>query len=49
VPDARNYVIQATPQGQQAARDLLCATLGINAQGARTASGTASAAPEQCW
>jgi len=48
-PTARAYQIQAVPQGGQASGDAKCATLGINAQGARTASGTASATPQECW
>ncbi len=46
-PDAKTYLIQAAPTASQP--DSKCATLGINAQGIRTASGTYSATPEQCW
>lgn len=48
-PTARTYQIQAIPQGGQASGDAKCAVLGINAQGTRTASGTASATPQECW
>ncbi|MEN1956330.1 type IV pilin protein [Luteimonas changyuni] len=47
VPDGKTYVIQATPTSRQA--DTKCAVLGINAQGVRTASGSYTATPEQCW
>lgn len=46
-PDGKSYVIQAVPSGSQP--DSQCATLGINAQGVKTASGSASATPEECW
>jgi len=49
VPDARTFVIRATPLGAQLAGDAKCAILGINAQGDRTASGTSSATPSDCW
>ena len=46
-PGAKTYLIQATPTASQP--DGKCATLGINAQGVRSASGSYSATPEQCW
>lgn len=49
VPDGKTFVIQATPQAAQASNDAKCAILGINAQGTRTASGTAAATPAECW
>ena len=45
---ANAFTLQAIPQGGQATNDTLCGTLTVNAQGVRTASGTASAATE-CW
>jgi type IV pilus assembly protein PilE len=48
-PDGKTFVIQATPQGGQASGDAKCAVLGINAQGTRTASGTAASTPGECW
>ena len=48
-PDAKTFVIQAVPQGAQDSGDAKCKTLGINAQGARTASGTAASTPVECW
>lgn len=41
------YTVTAAPIGNQAARDTLCATLTVNATGAKTASGSGGAA--QCW
>ena len=46
-PGAKTYLIEATPTASQP--DGKCATLGINAQGVRSASGSYSATPEQCW
>ena len=48
-PDAKTFVIQAVPQGAQDSGDGKCKTLGINAQGSRTSSGTASSTPAECW
>lgn len=49
LPDARTFVIRGRPLGAQLAGDAKCAILGINAQGDRTASGTSSATPGDCW
>jgi type IV pilus assembly protein PilE len=46
-PTASAFTITATPTARQ--KDTLCGTLTINQQGARTASGTASSSPAQCW
>lgn len=46
---ATAYNLQATAIGGQATRDTLCGNLGLNQTGAKTASGTASATPNQCW
>lgn len=45
---ARAFTLRAVPQGAQATKDTLCATLTINQQGARTESGTA-ASVDECW
>lgn len=45
---ATTFTIVATPQGSQS-KDTKCGTLGINQVGAKTASGTSSAHPEECW
>lgn len=45
---ATGYVLTAVPQGQQAGRDTLCGTLGINQAGTRTESGTATSVRD-CW
>ncbi len=47
-PTASTYVIQATPQGQQASRDTRCGTLTVNQVGVKTRSGTA-ASVRDCW
>lgn len=41
------FVVEAVPQGQQAARDTLCGTFRINQAGLRTVSG--SGQPRDCW
>ncbi len=46
-PTASTFTLTATPTARQ--NDTLCGTLTINQQGVRTASGTASASPAQCW
>ena len=45
-PTATTFIIEATPTGSQEA-DTRCATLGINATGVKTISGTATVAA--CW
>ena len=45
----RRYTLEAVPQGQQASRDVACATLSLTNVGARSVSGTASSTPGQCW
>ncbi|WP_372015305.1 type IV pilin protein [Pseudoxanthomonas sp. 10H] len=45
-PGAKAFTLTATPIGTQQ-RDSKCGTLSINAQGARTASGSGSVA--DCW
>ena len=45
--NAQDYTLTATPQGQQAADDTLCANMGLNQQGVRTASGPGGTA--KCW
>lgn len=46
-PTANAFTLRAIPQGEQAARDTLCATLTIDQSGVRTASGTGTVA--LCW
>jgi type IV pilus assembly protein PilE len=46
---ARSYAIRAVPLGQQLARDTKCGTLGLTSTGLRSATGSASATPAQCW
>ena len=47
---ATGFSITAVPiAGSPQARDTECATLQIDQQGARSASGTLSATPEKCW
>ena len=45
--DDSTYVIEATPQGTQAARDTKCAMLGVDQTGSKTVTGTAEAS--KCW
>ncbi len=47
-PTASTFVIQATPQGEQASRDTRCGTLSVNHVGVKTRSGTA-ATVRDCW
>ena len=44
---AKTYVLQAVPQGIQAAKDTGCATLTLNAQGVRGVTGPK--AVTNCW
>lgn len=44
---ASTFVVEAVPQGVQAARDSRCGTISINQAGTRQASGSAGAAA--CW
>ncbi len=44
-PTATTYALEATPVGSQA--DARCSTLGLNQQGTKTISGTASV--NDCW
>ena len=46
---ASTFSVTATPQGVQASRDTKCGTMGLNQAGQKTASGTASSTPEQCF
>ncbi|MDR6840077.1 type IV pilin protein [Pseudoxanthomonas sacheonensis] len=46
-PAAKTFVLTASPTTRQ--NDPKCGTLSLNAQGARTASGTASSTPADCW
>lgn len=46
---ARAFTLQAVPQGGQASSDTKCATLTLNQQGVRGATGSASATPQDCW
>ena len=46
---ATTYSLRATAIGGQAARDTLCGNLTVDQTGAKAASGTASATPNQCW
>ena len=45
---ASTYTIDATPKGQQLARDTKCATLSINQTGKKMTSNTGTNASE-CW
>lgn len=45
--DDSTYVIEATPQGTQAARDTKCGTLGVDQSGAKTITGEGEVS--QCW
>ena len=45
---ATTFSVQAVPQGAQV-QDTKCATLTLNQANVRTASGTLSATPQQCW
>lgn len=47
-PTAKAYTLQAVPQGTQATRDTLCATLTLTGQGVRGEGGAATDAT-QCW
>ncbi|MES2820554.1 MAG: type IV pilin protein [Pseudomonadota bacterium] len=50
VADDGGYTLTATPtEGGTQTKDLECLVLTLNAQGARTASGTSSATPMECW
>lgn len=44
---AKTYILQAVPQGIQAAKDVGCRTLTLNAQGVRGVTGTKPV--ERCW
>lgn len=46
-PAAKTFVLTATPSTRQ--NDPKCGTLSLNAQGVRTASGTSSSTPADCW
>lgn len=50
-PTALTYIIQAVPQGSQAAGDTACGTLGINQAGVKTVLGgsTVPADVRYCW
>jgi len=48
-PTATTYTLAATPQGRQAAKDLLCGTMSVNEKGTKTVSGTSSATPAECF
>lgn len=45
---AAAYIVEAVPQGQQAAKDLKCATLSTDQTGAKFKSGSATSVSE-CW
>ncbi|GGD58672.1 type IV pilin protein [Pseudoxanthomonas indica] len=43
------YTLQIVPTGSQEANDTKCATLQVDSRGTRSATGTASATPAECW
>jgi type IV pilus assembly protein PilE len=47
-PTQRGFIITATPQNQQAARDAGCGTLGVDQAGVKGRSGTGTPV-EKCW
>lgn len=46
-PQQRTYALEAVPQGRQATKDTLCATLGINQTGGKSESGSGTV--KDCW
>jgi type IV pilus assembly protein PilE len=48
IPNATQYTLTATPQGQQA-QDAECMNFTLNQTGTRGVSGTASTQPARCW